>query len=123
VSFSGSHGGGGTAVSLDPSISGAGYHEYQFIFNPSVSTSAVTIVIDGIDHGVAGMGSVLNGNQINFGSTNSGANYSANWNQFEVESGEFTTAAAVPEPTTFALLGVGTMGLIGYRRRKRKQAA
>jgi len=30
---------------------------------------------------------------------------------------------AVPEPSTFALLGIGAMGLIGYALRKRKQAA
>ena len=30
---------------------------------------------------------------------------------------------AVPEPSTFALLATGAIGLIGYRRRKRKQAA
>ena len=31
--------------------------------------------------------------------------------------------SAVPEPSTFALLGMGAIGLIGYRRGKRKQAA
>jgi len=30
---------------------------------------------------------------------------------------------AVPEPSTFALLGIGAVGLIGYALRKRKQAA
>jgi hypothetical protein len=33
------------------------------------------------------------------------------------------SSAAVPEPSTFALLGIGAIGMIGYRRRKRKQAA
>ena len=32
-------------------------------------------------------------------------------------------AAAVPEPSTFALLGMGAIGLIGHGRRKRKRAA
>lgn len=32
------------------------------------------------------------------------------------------TTAAVPEPSTFALLGMGAIGLLGHRRRKRKQA-
>jgi hypothetical protein len=32
-------------------------------------------------------------------------------------------AAAVPEPSTFALLGVGAISLIGYRRRNQKQIA
>jgi len=29
----------------------------------------------------------------------------------------------VPEPSTFALLGMGAIGLVGYRKRKRKLAA
>jgi hypothetical protein len=30
--------------------------------------------------------------------------------------------AAVPEPSSFALLGLTSIGLIGYRRRKHRQA-
>lgn len=33
------------------------------------------------------------------------------------------TTAAVPEPSTFAVLGIGAIGFLGHRRRKRKQAA
>ena len=32
-------------------------------------------------------------------------------------------SAAVPEPSTFAILGMGTIGMIAFRRRKQKQAA
>src|SRR5262249_51122426 len=34
-----------------------------------------------------------------------------------------TPAQAVPEPSTLTLLAVGTLGLLGYRRRSRKEAA
>ncbi len=35
----------------------------------------------------------------------------------------YGSSALVPEPSTFTLLGMGAIGLIGYRRRKQKQAA
>jgi hypothetical protein len=41
--------------------------------------------------------------------------------QFTVSS--VTTTPPVPEPSSIALLAIGAVGLIGYRRRKRKHAA
>jgi hypothetical protein len=40
---------------------------------------------------------------------------------FEV-TGTLTQAVAVPEPSTLALLGLGALGLVGYRWRRRRQS-
>jgi hypothetical protein len=34
---------------------------------------------------------------------------------------EFTSSAAVPEPTTFLLLGIGLVGIAGINRKKRRK--
>ena len=47
----------------------------------------------------------------------------SNANDSGVVYADSVTATAVPEPSSFALLGMGAIGLIGYRRWKRKQAA
>jgi PEP-CTERM motif len=38
----------------------------------------------------------------------------------EVVAGEVVAVAAVPEPSTLALVGVGAFALVGYRHRRRK---
>jgi hypothetical protein len=41
---------------------------------------------------------------------------------FDVMGWDLAATAAVPEPSSFALLGLTSIGLIGYRRRKHRQA-
>ena len=118
-----SHGTAGTSVALDSSITGSGYHEYQLIYNPNVSASQVTIVVDGIDHGLTNLGTFAHGNRLYFGSSNRSPpvkSWNANWNLFEVESGLFTATApsVVPEPTSLAIFGIVTLGATCLRRRR-----
>ena len=42
---------------------------------------------------------------------------------FDAIGWDAANSAAVTEPSSFALFGMGAIGLIGYRRRKRKQAS
>jgi hypothetical protein len=42
---------------------------------------------------------------------------------FQMEVTAQTAATGVPEPSTLTLLGLGSLGLLGYGRRRRKQAA
>ncbi len=111
--------GPGQIVAPGPSYTltgeGDGYHTYELVYNPT--TQLANLLVDGIDRidGYAGHTSFV-GNYGLVWSAFSGGQ--ANFNLVELNS-----AAIVPEPSAFMLLGVGAIGLIALPwRRRRRQA-
>ena len=99
---------GGTPIMLDASITGDGYHEFEMLFQPSVSATQVELIVDGISHGLIGPAASNFGDRVTWGTSDSGATASVNWNLVEV--------TILPEPTSSTLLAVASLLLVGWRR-------
>ena len=101
---------GGTPITLDSSITGDGYHLFEMLFDPSVSATDVEILVDGISHGLMAPAASFFGERVTFGTSDSGATASVNWNLVEV--------TIIPEPTGFILIALSGLGMLLIRRER-----
>jgi len=75
---------GGTPIPLDPTITGDGYHLFEMLYDPTVNATDVEIIVDGISAGFMPPAASNFGDRFNFGSSDSGALGSFNWNLVEL---------------------------------------
>ena len=80
---------GGTPFTLDPSVVGSGYHEYQLLYNPHVSTSQVELLVDDISHGLFGPAASNFGDRMTWGSSDRNATWDTNWHRVSLETDLF----------------------------------
>lgn len=93
-----------------------GFHNYRVV----VAAGVGSLFIDGTFFGVTPVGPVVDptlANRVLFGDQTTAANSQAQLSFFQYGA---HTVAAVPEPSTFALLGVAAASFTGYLRRRRR---
>ncbi len=90
---------GGTPIALDPSVTGAGYHTFQMLYNPNVSATQVELLVDGISHGMLSPATSNFGNRFTWGASDSGGTWNSNWNVVRLET------EILPPPSTPLLVG------------------
>jgi hypothetical protein len=109
---------GGSIQSPGPSYtlsgSGNGYHTYALHYNPA--TQLADLFVDGVDRiqGYAGHTSFVSNGGLVWAAFSGGEGH---FNLVQLTSG---AATAVPEAASLTLLGIGAVGLFGYRWRRRK---
>ena len=96
---------------------GTGGDQIDFVLNPTLASGEPDWTTDALFSSAA-----FDITTVGSTSTDFRIDRNYDWDEFRIAT-TWDEAVAVPEPSTFALLGIGAIGLIGYRRRKRQQAA
>ena len=122
---------GGTFFSYTPFgspllVPGTDYHLYQLSYDPTTVTAA--LFVDGVQQVTGYAGAAVSGGatELNFGLFfGSFDNATANFALAELDSGQLgspspnlSSPSPNPEPASFILMGLGTLGLLGYQWRR-----
>ena len=94
---------------LGDSLGGVNYYGTGYNV-PSPGLNSYTFNLQNPNLANVGAGALINGLNFQIDPANVSGNYDITFNSL--------TLSAVPEPTTMALVGLGTVGLLAFRRRK-----
>jgi len=94
---------------LDDSMGGVNYYGTGYNV-PSPGLNSYTLALQAANQAHVTAGAIINGLNFQIDPANVSGNYDITYSSI--------TLSQVPEPTTLALVGFGTVGLLAFRRRK-----